>query len=150
MKDNKGPVPLTQLLQSQSDTLKKLFRTANIMSDLETELRGALPNNLKMAVTIRFYRGGVLAVNVPSGMYATLLRMNEQNVITELKNHASFAKLRSFEIKVRPVLNQRKSSKKAMYMSEENSRLLKDVAGETEDINLQRTLERLANRAQKK
>ncbi|MCP5205686.1 MAG: DUF721 domain-containing protein [Hahellaceae bacterium] len=150
MKDNKGPVPLTQLLQSQSDTLKKLFRTANIMSDLEAVLRGALPQNLKMVVTIRFYRGGVLAVNVPSGMYATLLRMNEQNVIKELKNHASFSKLRCFEVKVRPVLNQRKSSKKAMYMSEENSRLLKDVAGETEDINLQRTLERLANRAQKK
>lgn len=147
MQKKSGPTSLNALLQSQPSTLQRIFKTATAMSEMQATLKKALPENLQDAVIIRFYRAGVLAVNVPSGMYATLLRIQEQSIADKLKCNRTFEKLARLEIKIRLQAPQKKSHNKPMRMSEENSRLLKKVAGETEDVNLQRTLERLATRA---
>jgi hypothetical protein len=145
-----GPILLSQLLQSQPEVLKKLFRTAHILEHMQTILRQTLPENLREAVTIRYYRAGILAINVPSGMYATLVRMHENKILADLAHTKEFANVVSLAIKVRPGSAYRKPQRTPMLMPDDSTRQSQSATGDTADAAFLKALERLATRAKNK
>lgn len=143
-----GPKSFNTLLHKQPEHLQKLFRTADHLTIRNKILQAALPENLKYAALIRYFRNNVLAITVPSGMYATLFRMHTQSILDQLKQHQEFTNIQRLDIKVRPTSfnNSKKKGKEKNKQENENARPADSEAGTTEDKTLQETLERLAAR----
>ncbi|WP_250656840.1 DciA family protein [Alkalimarinus coralli] len=136
---------LAQITRKTHD-LNRLFRKADAISKLNKELDQALPESLKGQFKISGYKDRVLKLVVHSAALATRLKFTQAQLIQKLRANPVLKELQSITIKVRPSRHKKKLVRKLQPISNENAQLLKEEAGQTEDIDLKNVLLKLATR----
>ncbi len=133
-------------ITSKTHDLNRLFRKADAISKLDSELDNALPSSLKGKFKIAGYKDGILKLVVHSAAPATRLKFAQNELIDKLRVNSVLKELKSITIKVRPARYKKKLIRKLQLLSNENAQLLTEEAGQTKDKDLRDVLLRLANR----
>ncbi|MCP5160960.1 MAG: DUF721 domain-containing protein [Hahellaceae bacterium] len=139
---------LNELTQSSND-LNRLFRQAQAVIRLESNLNELLPDTLKFKFKIANIQSGTLVLITSSAVLATRFKFIQSEILASLAHTPSLQRITKINVKIRPNRYKTVRERKELHLSEENARLLVEEAGHTEDVHLRAVLLKLAERANK-
>ena len=133
--------PISKILSSGHDSLRRLTRNSKRLQNLNSRVRNYLPAPLNSHCHVANLNERTLVLMVDSPIWATKIRLFLPKLIKTAGDQID-----NIEIKVRPLGHETVSrpSRRPNRMSESTSKLLIQLANSTEEQKLKNALKRLA------
>lgn len=135
-------------LSTSGVTLPKLYRKAQILLRLQSYLTSHLGAPISDHCRVANWRDGCLIIQVDSAAWALHVRYTTPDLLEKLRKIPELRALRTIQHYVQPAMNAHNTtpSESEIKLSQENARLLRDLANTIPHQNLANALKRLANR----
>jgi len=140
-------------LNRKKDGVADLVTKARFMGKLNQEFLKNVPAPVNLHVQLAYINGSKLHVIADSPAWATKLRFMSAHIIPTLKNNIQyFQYVKEMSISTRPIYLNVEKAKKARprYISSEAKNCLENMAEGLNNVDLQRSLRRLAKRHKQK
>ncbi len=148
-----SPKPLYKYLKRKKDGVADLVTKARFMGQLNQEFLKNVPAPVNLHVQLAYINGSKLHVIADSPAWATKLRFMSAHIIPTLKRNIQyFQYVKEMSISTRPIyLNVEKAkTARPRYISSEAKNCLENMAEGLNNVDLQRSLRRLAKRHKQK
>ena len=148
-----SPKPLYKYLKRKKDGVADLVTKARFMGKLNQEFLKNVPAPVNLHVQLAYINGNKLHVIADSPAWATKLRFMSSHIIPTLKKNIQyFQYVNEMSISTRPINLKAEKIKMASprYISNEAKNCLENMAESLENVDLKRSLLRLAKRHKQK
>jgi len=144
-----SPKPLYKYLRRNNDGVADLVTKARFMGKLNQEFLKNIPTPVNLHVQLAYVNGNKLHVIADSPAWATKLRFMSSHIIPTLKKNIQyFQYVKEMSISTRPI-NLKPEKVKTVpprYISREAKNCLENMAEGLDNVDLQRSMLRLARR----
>lgn len=138
--------PMSRLLGGQGE-LAPLMRTARLIDQAQSHLRGHLPGEVGEHLYVGGFHNGKLTLITDRAVWLTWLRYEQARLLELLHQLPAFTAVTGFTFKVRPVHPLKAPPRQARQLSGPAGDELTACAEGTDDPRLKSALERLAAHA---
>jgi len=145
----KKPLQIANLLANS--TIQQALRRANVLKRLDRLVKQSVNPTLRDHCHVVGIIKNSLVVNTDSPAWATRLRYQQQHILSSLHKNEELCFLTAISIQVTaPTGNQFPTKRKALAPSPEAAAQMSELCATIHDTKLQRTLQRIALRGNKK
>lgn len=140
------------ILHEPKSELKHLLTKLSHLQGINQSLKAILAQhsateNLALHCAVSNIEEGILILHADNGSWASKLRFYSSTILQQLRQRAEYAGLKSIKITVIPqTLSSPKKSVKKPILSPQDVNLIQQLADSVQDLDLKRSLEKLANR----
>lgn len=127
--------------------LAAMMNKALQLAQLDQVLGECLPLLFQGHIHLNELQGGTLSLTCHSAAMATRFRMQQDQILRNLRQRLPGSDIQRIEIKIRPAPKTATLAPRNMSLSKENAQLLLEEAGRTSDKQLKAVLTRLAMHA---
>ncbi len=148
-----SPKPMFKYLNRKKDGVADLVTKARFMGKLNQEFLKNVPAPVNLHIQLAYINGSKLHVIADSPAWATKFRFMSAHIIPTLKKNIQyFQYVKEMSISTRPIhLNVEKAkTARPRYISSEAKHCLENMAEGLNNVDLQRSLRRLAKRHKQK
>ena len=131
-----------------SPDLHALFNQARQNLDIQTVFDNCLPALFVGVFQVNQIKHGVLTITSQSAAIATRFRFEQDAVIKALQAKLGAQTIQRLDIRIRPRAKILKKVKVTNKLSKDSAQLLIEEAKQTQDIDLRRAIEKLAQQAE--
>lgn len=145
--------PLFKYLKRKKHGVADLVTKAHFMGKLNQEFLKNIPAPINLHVQLAYINGNKLHVIADTPAWATKFRFMSAHIIPTLKKNIQyFQYVKEITVSTRPINTKVEKTKiaKSRYLSSEAKRCLENMAESLDNIDLQRSLRRLAKRHKQK
>jgi hypothetical protein len=127
-------------------TLGSLSNKASYLRHLNLAVQALLPEDLAAHCQVANVRDNVLVLHLDGAEWATALHYQVSDLLSQLRQQAAYARLKSIQYKIRPVARRRKIAavEPAKPLSLKTRKLLEDTAKSVKNKELAEALARLS------
>ena len=136
-----------QQRSKQNRELAAMMAKATQLAQQDQVFAECLPALFQGQIHWNELTAGTLSLTCYSAGIATRFRMQQDQILRNLRQRLSGADIQRLEIKIRPAQKASAPAQKSMHLSKENAQLLLEEAGRTLDQKLKAVLTRLAMHA---
>lgn len=148
-----SPQPLFKYLKRKNDGVADLVTKARFMGKLNQEFLKNVPTPVNLHVQLAYINGAKLHVIADSPAWATKFRFMSAHIIPTLKKNIQyFQYVKEISVSTQPLNTKEKTTRSARprYISSEAKSCLENMAESLDNVDLQRSLLKLARRHKQK
>lgn len=148
-----SPKPMFKYLNRKKDGVADLVTKARFMGKLNQEFLKNVPAPVNLHVQLAYINGNKLHVIADSPAWATKLRFMSAHIIPTLKKNIQyFQYVKEMSVSTKPInlTTEKIRPARSRYISSEAKSCLENMAESLNNVNLQRSLRRLAKRHKQK
>jgi hypothetical protein len=134
-------------ITKHSPDLRALFSKARQNLDIQTVFDNCLPALFVGVFQVNQIKQGVLIITGQSAAIATRLRFEQDAVIEALQAKLGAQTIQRLEIRIRPKAKILKKVNVNNKLSKDSAQLLIEEAKQTQDVELRKAIEKLAQQA---
>lgn len=135
---------ISNLLKSPGSRLCGLLAHSERLTQTEHLIKKALPTLCREHCQLVSYRNGTLSLQADSAAWATRLRYQQRDIISQLSSSRDFSGIKRIKISIRPRLGKIKIHHHARPISKASSTHLNETAAQMGDSSIAKALRHLA------